>query len=160
MPAGLGAAAGKDPRARETAGVAGWPGADGDRDSAEGHHRGWEWHVLSRGPGLLPGEAGQRAVMPGSTSGHRLPPQRPGPSRHTGCPATTLLLPPPPQPLSPASPRVQTGGRSRGCLPTTRSTATVAGRRGCTPPGALPWAGSQGLYVVGTSLSPFYRCRS
>lgn len=96
MPAGLGAAAGKDPRARETAGVAGWPGADGDRDSAEGHHRGWEWHALSRGPGLLPGEAGQRAVMPGSTSGHRLPPQRPGPSRHTGCPATTLLLPPPP----------------------------------------------------------------
>lgn len=68
MPAGLGAAAGKDPRARETAGVAGWPGADGDRDSADGHRRGWEWHALSRGPGLLPGEAGQRAVTPGSTS--------------------------------------------------------------------------------------------
>ena len=37
---GAGGSRGKDPRARETAGVAGWSGADGDRDSADGHRRG------------------------------------------------------------------------------------------------------------------------
>lgn len=68
MPAGLGAAAGKDPRAGDTAVVAGWPGADGDRALADSRRRGWEWPALSRGPGLLPGGAGQRAVTPPSAS--------------------------------------------------------------------------------------------